>query len=92
MGAAPVSRQGNLIVESSKTMTDAQLRAKLIELVKEQKKSYGLLIDDNMDADSATTHDLADALDAVLAGKPVAKTELRAFGCTIKRTKPIEIG
>src|ERR1035438_5576441 len=31
---------------SSKTMTDAQLRAKLIELVKQQGKSYGLLIDD----------------------------------------------
>lgn len=46
LGAVPVSRQGNLIVQSNKTMTDAQLRAKLIELVKEQNKSYGLLIDD----------------------------------------------
>lgn len=46
LGAAPVSRQGNLIVESSKTMTDAQLRAKLIELIKEQGKPFGLLIDD----------------------------------------------
>jgi TldD protein len=46
LGATPVSRQGNLIVESSKTMTNAQLRAKLIELIKEQGKPYGLLIDD----------------------------------------------
>jgi TldD protein len=46
LGATPVSRQGNLIVESSKTMTNAQLRAKFIELVKEQGKPYGLLIDD----------------------------------------------
>ncbi len=46
LGATPVSRQGNLIVQSSKTLTDAQLRAKLIELVKEQNKPYGLLIDD----------------------------------------------
>jgi TldD protein len=46
LGASPVSRQGNLIVESSKTLTDKQLRAKLIELIKEQKKPYGLLIDD----------------------------------------------
>jgi TldD protein len=46
LGATPVSRQGNLIVESSKTMTNAQLRAKLIELVKQQGKTYGLLIDD----------------------------------------------
>ncbi len=46
LGATPVSRQGNLIVESSKTLTDAQLRAKLIELIKEQGKPFGLLIDD----------------------------------------------
>jgi len=46
LGASPVARQGNLIVESTKTMTNAQLRAKLIELVKEQHKPYGLLIDD----------------------------------------------
>ena len=46
LGATPVSRQGNLIVESSKTLTNDQLRAKLIELVKQQGKTYGLLIDD----------------------------------------------
>ncbi len=46
LGAAPVSRQGNLIVQSSKTMTNAQLRAKLIELIKAQGKPFGLLIDD----------------------------------------------
>jgi TldD protein len=46
LGATPVSRQGNLIVESSKVLTNEQLRAKLIELIKEQNKPYGLLIDD----------------------------------------------
>jgi TldD protein len=46
LGASPVSRQGNLIVESSKTLPNAQLRAKLIELIKQQNKPYGLLIDD----------------------------------------------
>ncbi|HTZ47356.1 MAG TPA: metallopeptidase TldD-related protein [Verrucomicrobiae bacterium] len=46
IGATPVSRQGNLIVESDKTMTNAELRAKLIELIKQQNKPYGLLIDD----------------------------------------------
>jgi len=48
IGATPVSRQGNLIVESSKMLTNAQLRARLIELIKEQGKPYGLLIDDIM--------------------------------------------
>ena len=46
LGASPVSRQGNLIVESSKTVTNAELRAKLIELIKQQHKQFGLLIDD----------------------------------------------
>jgi TldD protein len=46
LGATPVSRQGNLIVESSKTVTNAQLRTKLIELIKAQGKPFGLLIDD----------------------------------------------
>ncbi len=46
LGATPVSRQGNLIVQSSKAVTNAQLRAKLIELIKAQGKPFGLLIDD----------------------------------------------
>jgi TldD protein len=46
LGYVPVARQGNLIVSSSRTMTDAELRAKLIALVKEQGKPFGLLIDD----------------------------------------------
>jgi TldD protein len=46
LGATPVSRQGNLIVQSSKTVSNADLRAKFIELIKEQHKPYGLLIDD----------------------------------------------
>ena len=46
LGAIPVSRQGNLIVQSSKTVSNAELRAKLIELIKAQGKPFGLLIDD----------------------------------------------
>jgi len=46
LGYAPLARQGNLIVTSTNTMTDAQLRAKLIELIKQQNKPFGLLIDD----------------------------------------------
>jgi TldD protein len=46
LGATPVSRQGNLIVQSSKTVTNAQLRSLLIEEIKKQGKPYGLLIDD----------------------------------------------
>ena len=46
LGYVPVARQGNLIVSSSKTMTNAQLRRKLIEMIKQQHLPYGLLIDD----------------------------------------------
>ncbi|HKV03997.1 MAG TPA: metallopeptidase TldD-related protein [Candidatus Acidoferrales bacterium] len=46
LGFVPVARQGNLIVSSSKTVTNAQLRQELIDLVKQQGMPYGLLIDD----------------------------------------------
>jgi predicted Zn-dependent protease len=41
-GFEVVSRQSNLIVESSKRVSDAELRAKLIEEIKKQGKPYGL--------------------------------------------------
>jgi predicted Zn-dependent protease len=46
LGFVPVARQGNLIISSSKAVTNDQLRAQLIELVKSQGKPFGLLIDD----------------------------------------------
>jgi TldD protein len=46
LGATPVSRQGNLIVQSTRTMTNPQLRTELIKLIKQQGKPFGLLIDD----------------------------------------------
>ena len=46
IGAQPVSRQGNLIVQSSLTVTNAELRKKLVEEIKRQGKEFGLLIDD----------------------------------------------
>jgi len=44
-------------------------------------------IDDSQDPDSVQSHDLANALDDILAGKPVSKPETKAFGCSIKRHK-----
>ncbi|MGH9683798.1 MAG: metallopeptidase TldD-related protein [Candidatus Acidiferrales bacterium] len=46
LGYVPVARQGNLIVSSTNAVTDSELRQKLIELVKQQGKPFGLLIDD----------------------------------------------
>lgn len=46
IGAQPVSRQGNLIVQSNLTVSNAELRKKLIEEITRQGKPFGLLIDD----------------------------------------------
>jgi predicted Zn-dependent protease len=46
LGAQPVSRQGNLIVESSRKVSYAELRKLFIEEIKRQGKPFGLLFDD----------------------------------------------
>jgi TldD protein len=45
-GYASVGRQGNLIIESSKTVTEASLKSMLIEEAKRQGKQFGLLFQD----------------------------------------------
>jgi peroxiredoxin len=43
-------------------------------------------IDESEDEKDARSHDLKNAIDALLAGKPVPVAETKAFGCSIKRT------
>ena len=45
-GYMPVGRQGNLIVSSTKTVKDSELRQKLLDEVKRQGKPYGLYFED----------------------------------------------
>ena len=45
-GRLPVSRQGNLIIEANKTLSKVQLRKRLIDEIKRQKKPFGLFFDD----------------------------------------------
>ena len=45
-GLMPTGRQGNLIVSSTKTVKDSELRQKLVEEVKKQGKPYGLYFED----------------------------------------------
>jgi len=45
-GHVPTGRQGNLIVTSTKTESEAKLRKQLIEEAKKQGKSYGLYFED----------------------------------------------
>ncbi len=46
IGAQPVSRQGNLIIESSIKVSNEELHKKLVEEIKRQGKPFGLKIDD----------------------------------------------
>jgi TldD protein len=45
-GLMPTGRQGNLIVTSTRTVKDAELREKFIQEIKKQGKPYGLYFDD----------------------------------------------
>src|SRR5581483_673876 len=45
-GYEVVSRQSNLIVESSKQVSDAELRRRLIDEIKRQGKPYGLYFEE----------------------------------------------
>jgi predicted Zn-dependent protease len=46
LGSTPVSRQGNLIIQSSRAVTNAKLREMLIAEIRRQGRPFGLLIDD----------------------------------------------
>jgi hypothetical protein len=48
---------------------------------------YHGAVDDAQNPARVVRHSLREALDAVLAGKPVAVPETKAFGCTIKRPR-----
>ncbi len=60
-GRMPVGRQGNLIVTSSKTVPDAQLRTRFIEEIKKQGKPYGLYFEDIQGGFTLTTRELPQA-------------------------------
>jgi len=54
-GFKAVARQGNLIVKASRGVPDSRLREMLIEEVKKQGKSFGLLFDDISGGFTTTT-------------------------------------
>jgi hypothetical protein len=49
------------------------------------KLVYHGRIDNSQKTEGITSNDLREALDEMLAGKPISKTGGVAFGCTIKR-------
>src|SRR5215212_8602814 len=61
---------------------DAQVTPEAYVLDASGKLVYHGRIDNSRAGDSITATELRDALDAMLAGKPVEKTEVKAFGCS----------
>jgi TldD protein len=60
-GMMPVGRQGNLIVTSSKTIPDAQLRTRFLDEIKKQGKPYGLYFEDIQGGFTLTTREMPQA-------------------------------
>jgi peroxiredoxin len=67
-------------------MYDAKRTPEVFVVDKQGKVVYHGRIDENHENPSqVTSPDLKNALDALLAGKPIERAETKAFGCTIKR-------
>jgi predicted Zn-dependent protease len=60
-GMMPVGRQGNLIVRSSKSIPDSQLRQALINEIKREHKPFGLYFEDIAGGFTLTTRNLPQA-------------------------------
>jgi len=64
-GLMPTGRQGNLIVTSTKTVKDSELREKFIEEIKKQGKPYGLYFEDIQGGFTLTTRALPQAFQVI---------------------------
>jgi peroxiredoxin len=64
---------------------DAKVTPEAYLLDASGKLVYRGRIDNSRNGDAITATELRDAIEAVLAGKPVEKSEVNAFGCSIKR-------
>jgi predicted Zn-dependent protease len=65
LGHMPAGRQGNLIVTSSKTVTDTQLRQMLIDEAKKQGRPYGLYFEDISSGFAVTTRNSPQAFSVI---------------------------
>src|SRR5437588_479359 len=73
--------KGNVIADRF----DAQVTPEAYLLDAAGKLVYHGPIDNSRNPETVTANYLRDAIESVLAGKPVEKSEAKAFGCTIKR-------
>jgi peroxiredoxin len=72
---------GNVIADRF----DAQVTPEAYLIDASGKLVYHGRIDNSRAGDSITSSELRDAIESVLSGKSVEKTEAKAFGCSIKR-------
>ena len=86
-GLMPTGRQGNLIVTSTQTVPEAQLRQKLIDEVKRQGKSYGLYFDDIQGGFTLTTRQLPQAFQVL----PVVVYRIYADGRPDELVRGVDI-
>jgi TldD protein len=64
-GRMPTGRQGNLIVSSTKAVSDAKLREQLIEEARKQGKPYGLYFEDISSGFAVTTRSSPQAFQVI---------------------------
>jgi len=66
---------------------NAQVTPEIFVLNPNYEILYHGRIDDSQRESDLKSHDLRNALDEILSGKPVSKKETKAFGCSIKRVQ-----
>lgn len=82
--AFPVYKdEGNVVAD----LFGAQVTPESFVMDKTGTIVYHGYLDDQRNPARVTDQGLRNALDATLAGKAVAKTETKAFGCTLKRAR-----
>jgi len=64
-GLMPTGRQGNLIVTSTNTVKDSELRQRFIDEIKKQGKPYGLYFEDIQGGFTLTTRSLPQAFQVI---------------------------
>jgi peroxiredoxin len=72
--------------QQGRRLYDARHTPEIFVVDPDGKVRYHGRIDENYEEPAkVASPDLKNALDALLAGKPIAKAETKAFGCSIKR-------
>ncbi|HEU5056692.1 MAG TPA: metallopeptidase TldD-related protein [Kofleriaceae bacterium] len=104
-GNVPVARQGNLVVETKRSVTKKELLAALIAEVKRQRKPYGMIFTDISGGFTNTTRIMAqtfkvepvmayrvypDGRQEVVRGIDISGSPLTALASIVSTARPVE--